>query len=647
MSYYIVGVASQIFYGYDPLTYSGPQGLEIGQVVEVEIKNKLAIGVVLSKTSKPDFKTKPIIAVLEKTVLPKSSLALIDWLKGYYPASFGLIVGQFLPNGLAKKSRSTVSEDKNQKPSKTKLPPLTSEQTAVLRTIRTTKDRTFLLHGETGSGKTRIYTELTEEVTQNGQSAIILTPEISLTPQLVKSFEDQFGNQVILTHSNLTPVERKKLWLKVISSTEPFIVIGPRSALFMPLKNIGLIVVDEFHEPAYKQDRQPKYQANRVASALSAIHNSKLIFGSATPLIADYYLAQQKKAPLLRMKQKATKVAGAGVDIGIVDLREKSELSSQAFISKTLLKTAEAALANKEQVILFLNRRGSARLVFCKACGWQALCPNCNLPLTYHQNQHIFRCHLCNFTQPALTSCPKCHSSDINFSNIGTQGLAASVKKLLPQAKVQRFDSDNTKDEQLPANFSKVVSGELEVLVGTQILAKGLDLPHLSVVGLVMADSSLQFPDYTAAERTYQLVTQLVGRVGRGHRHGHAVIQTYNPENPVLDYALKNDWDGFYEAQLIERKLYGYPPFFHLLKLEIKRASPSSAQTASHKLVSQLKNLGLKIQLVGPSPSFIEKQSGAYCWQIIVKAKDRSQLSALIKHLPSGWSYDLDPNHLL
>jgi primosomal protein N' (replication factor Y) (superfamily II helicase) len=316
-------------------------------------------------------------------------------------------------------------------------------------------------------------------------------------------------------------------------------------------------------------------------------------------------------------------------------------------MSKRLYEAIGHTLENNQQVLIFLNRRGTARQVLCSTCGWQATCTRCDIPLTYHADTHRFTCHTCGFSQPALSSCPTCKGTDILFKTVGTKAVASVLEKEFPSAGIRRFDTDNKKAENLENSYESLHTDSVDILVGTQVIGKGLDLPRLGLVGIIAADSSLYFPDFMAEERTYQLLKQVVGRVGRGHIEGRAIIQTYNPDNKTLQYIVSNDWEGFYEQQLEERCMFVFPPFCHLLKLACSRSSPESARSTADKLMADLKRHGLRLQLLGPSPSFYQKVNGRYRWQIIVKSKDRNEMLKIIPLLPSGWNYDLDPVNLL
>lgn len=649
MYYYEVLVSSPRYHGDSALTYEFNDLLAIGSVVVVALQRQNVLGVVRNKVEKPSFVTKPITELVTQGGLPNYLLELIDWLKDYYPAPLGQLLGMFLPASLLKNSKTKPQTKKETENSKKELPKLTltSDQKKAVQSIMANKSRASLLHGDTATGKTQVYLELAKKIIDEGQSVIVLTPEIGLTSQLVNSFNQQFSGHVHLLHSNLTPLQRRRTWLSIARSKEPLIVIGPRSALFSPLKNVGLVVLDEAHDSAYKQEQAPYYQATRVAAKLSELHQARLVLGSATPLISDYYTFATKGLPIVRMEQIATDSAANSADIKVVNLRDQQQFSRSSWLSDRLVAALTDNLEKNQQSLLFLNRRGSARLILCKVCGWQAVCPRCDLPLTYHGDRHEILCHTCGFSDNVPTSCPVCQANDIIFQGIGTKSLFAEVARLFPKARISRFDGDNKKSERLEAQYETILNGEVDILVGTQMLGKGLDLPRLGLVGIVMADSSLSFPDYTAEERTFQMITQVLGRISRGHLAGQAIIQTYHPDSPLIDSAIKKDYQKFYEGQIKERKLYDFPPFKYALKLHCSRASSKAAELAATKLADELSKTVSKIKIIGPSPAFIEKKNNQYHWQIIVMAAERSRLVTIIKDLSSNWYYDIDPSHLL
>ncbi len=645
MRYYEVWVASMSYHGSEALTYSSEKQLSAGQLVRVSLRERSVLGIVRRAVTKPSFAVKPLAAVAPLPALPPQSLQLLTWLSAYYPAPLGTVVRQFVPpTEVFPKVTPTPASDLVSHPSVT-LPPITHEQQTALSTI--TGPGTYLLHGITGSGKSRVYVELAARTLTTGKSALVLTPEIGLTAQLTQTFRVSFGEQnVYILHSRQTAAERRTIWYELLARTTPAIVIGPRSALFSPLRDLGLIVLDESHDNAYKNESAPHYQASRVAAKLASLHSATLVLGSATPNIEDYYLAGLKKRPIITMHSLA-KQNTMTLMVSMIDMRRPEMFSRNRLLSDTLLEHITGALARGEQSLLYLNRRGTANVVLCNQCGWQSLCPNCDLSLTYHGDEHQLRCHVCGFTNGLPTSCPECSNTDILFKSVGTKAVVEALSRLFPAARIQRFDTDTKKTERLEQHVAALQAGSADIIVGTQMVGKGLDLPKLSVVGVINADSSLLIPDYTASEQTYQLISQVVGRVGRGHRAGNVIVQTYDPENPTLQAAVNRNWQQFYAAELQERKQYHFPPFVYLLKLRVLRASSTSSYKAATALADMLKKDFPAITIDGPAPSFHPRVDGRYSWQLLIKSSSRQALIAIIAQLPSGWSYDIDPVNLL
>jgi primosomal protein N' (replication factor Y) len=652
--YYKVLVGSAQYHGSEPLTYSSDADVPLYSVVRVPLQKISALGMIIEKVSKPAFATKNILESYELPPLPASLPKMVEWLRENYPAPLGVTALSILPSTLTPKLIDEIMG--LQKPvtiNSENLPPPTAEQTDVLKKIE--KTDTYILHGDTGTGKTRVYIELALRSIHGGKSVIILTPEISLTSQLAQSFQNVFGERVIVVHSGLTPKARQTTWLKILKSTEPMIVLGPRSALFSPVANVGLIVVDESHEPAYKQEQAPHYQAVRVASWLAAHHKAVLILGSATPSITDYFIAKQKQKPILRMKTSAQKMSQKNLEntsevtTEIIDLKNRDNFTRSQYLSNALISSIKTSLANGEQSLLYLNRRGTARVILCNNCGWQAVCPHCDLPMTYHHDSYELQCHTCGFHQGVPTSCPECGNTEIVFKVVGTKAIEEEARKLFPDARVMRFDTDNKKAERFEQHYEAVKNGEVDILVGTQLLAKGLDLPKLTTLGVVIADTSLTFPDYSAEERTYQLLNQVIGRVGRGHSENERiVVQSYDPERAVIQSALASDYDSFYKNELAERQLFNFPPFIYALKLSCKMASNKAAEAKAEQFVYSIRKLDFPLLIDGPIPSFHAKVAGKYEWQLVVKSRQRKALLEVIKALPkSGWSYDIDPINLL
>lgn len=658
MYYYFVWVRSSRYHGKEPLTYSSSEKIATGSIVLVPMQKETVMGVISGPTAKPRFQTKPVSRVFDLPPVPSHLLKLMVWIKDYYPAPLGIVTQQLLPAKLSEKQlggkvfdvtakdrvRSEADISKSFPEALASLPALTEQQAAALEAMQ--ERDTYVLHGTTGSGKTRVYMEMAARALEAGKSAIILTPEISLTSQLATNFRVVFGARVIVVHSGQTPAERQKAWLDSLKATDPVIIIGPRSALFSPVQKLGLIVLDEAHETAYKQEQSPQYQSGRVAAYLAFLSRATLVLGSATPSVSDYYLAEAKHKPIITLNQLAQPGEHPKPVIKLVDRKEFSLFNRSPFMSQDLIKAVESALARGEQSLLYLNRRGTARLVMCESCGWQATCPHCDVPLTYHGDSHSLRCHSCDHKQPTPSTCPACGHPGVLFKTAGTKAIVDEVERLFPNARVMRFDTDNNKAERFEQHYEAVQKGEVDILVGTQLLAKGLDLPKLSTLGILLADTSLYMPDFSAQERTFQLISQVLGRIGRGHVAGTAIIQTYHPEHPVLLEAIMGDYAAFYEREIKDRKAFLFPPFCYMLKLTARRASAKAAEQAAEKLRDEIAGR-YKIRVEGPAPAFYERFQGKHQWQLVVKSVDRGELLRVIEHLPANWSYDIDPMDLL
>lgn len=649
MFYYEVLLADSKYRAGAPLTYSSEQPLPMMSVVTVPLRARLATGFIVSETGRPGFAVKGVKSLLSDKPLPHYCLELAQWVSQYYASSLGEALRQYAPSKPAVRQIKTASLTALDDVGVVQLEiqaPLTDEQQRAIREIEAKLSTTVLLHGETGSGKTRVYLELARRTLAAGKSVIMLTPEISLTTQLAAAAKTYLDKQPLIIHSGLTAAKRKQIWLKILESQEPQVIVGPRSALFAPLPSIGLIIVDEAHEPAYKQEQSPRYSALRVASQLGALSGAKVVYGTATPLVSDYYLADERQA-IVRMTQMALGGDPEDVEIEVIDLKDRSNFGSNYYLSRRLIEDVNFNLSANKQVMLYLNRRGSARVILCTVCGWQDLCPNCDVSLVYHGDEHLARCHICGFAHIPPAACPTCGNPDIVYKSIGTKALADQVEKLFPDRVVKRFDSDNAPSEQLNEVYGELLAGKVDILVGTQLLAKGLDLPRLGLVGIISAESSLTLPDYTAEERTFQLLYQVIGRVGRGHSRGQVVVQTYEPNSIVIQTAVKRDYAKFYEHSLRERQAFRFPPFSYLMKLVIRRATVKGAQIASERLKAELSAAGLPVEIIGPTPAFYARRGNNYYYQLVAKSKDRDHLIELTKLVPSDWQIDLDPADLL
>ena len=630
------------------LTYSSDLNLKPGHLVEIPLGRSKTFGIIAKKVPPVNFPTKPISRLLYDEPLPSHILKSIFWLSGYYLTPLPLTAKLFLPQGLGKKRRRREEQNccLSERPSQI---PLNPAQKQALKSLESVSTPTKLLHGVTGSGKTNIYLSLAEKALKQQKSTILLVPEIALTSQLVQIFQDTFRAHIKLIHSKQTEAERHLIWEDILNSKTPQIIIGPRSALLSPVKNLGLIIIDEAHESSYYQENTPKYSSLRLASYMASINHISCIFGTATPLTTDYYLASSKNS-LVTLSKKA-KSTGKTPDFHVINLKDPLLFSRNRYFSDPLLKNIEQNLKNHHQTLIFHNRRGSAPLTICENCGWQALCPNCFLPLTLHSDSYKLICHTCAYETSVPSSCPDCKHPDIIHKGFGTKLLETELKKLFKTARIVRFDADNAKNETLDSKFQSVKAGDYDIIIGTQTIAKGLDLPLLATVGIVQADAGLSLPDFSSEERTFHLLTQVIGRVGRGHLDAANVyIQTYQPDHPVITSALKNDYLSFYHHILDQRKKGHFPPFYYLAKLSISYKTESLAYKYAKSYYSSLtKTYGKNLLVSQPMPAFHEHTTRGYNWQIVIRSRSRSTLLNALSSLPenSKLHFSIDPPSLL
>ncbi len=630
------------------LTYSSPEELSIGQIVEIPFGKSKTFGVVVRRVRRVSFQTKPILGIVYETPLPNHILRSVYWLSEYYIAPLQTTLKLFLPPGLGKKRR-IKKEEPALFSSNSPQPniPLNSAQTAALKSLSAISKNTKLLHGITGSGKTNIYLKLTEETLKKRQSTILLVPEIALTSQLVQIFEKSFGKKVVLLHSRQTEAERHLIWESVLESAEPQVIVGPRSALNLPVKDLGLIIIDEAHETSYFQENAPRYSTLRLGSFIANDLNISCILGTATPLITDYYLAKTYNS-VVELSEKAKKTA-IPPHFHIIDLCDHQNFTKNRYFSNILLENIAKNLSEHHQTLIFHNRRGSATLTLCENCGWQALCPNCFLPLTLHADNYELICHTCGAKSKVPSSCPECHNVSVLHKGFGTKLLENELKKLFPKAKIIRFDADNTKNETLDTKFSEVKNGEYDIIIGTQTIAKGLDLPLLATVGIVQADAGLSLPDYASEERTFHLLTQVIGRVGRGHLDvADVFIQSYQPNHPVIQAALASDYQKFAKHALSNRRKGHFPPFFYLAKLSVSYKTEENSIKYIKRYYGRLKK-NPNLIISQPTPAFHERAASGYTWQIIIRSSSRKELLNTLGSLQPNpkMHYTIDPPSLL
>lgn len=644
MYYYEVAPNQIVRAGSSTFTYSSNIKLSVGTIVEIPLGKKTCVGVIIVVATKPSYETKAILRVVESTPLPQHLVQLSAWLSSYYVTPLASVLQTMLPRGLTKKRRSTSVKMSRSLRKRTNYV-FTTDQQAALDTITAMKPGTALLHGITGSGKTAVYIELAKQTIASGSSVVILVPEIALTSQVVAEFSHFFPD-LLLTHSRQTEAERHSIWRQALLSSTPRVVIGPRSALFIPLASIGLVVIDECHEPSFKQEQSPRYSALRAASELIHTTGGKLILGSATPQVSDYYLAKHSARPIITMNTSA-QADTVKPTVQLIDMTKRNSFSKHKFLSNQLLEKIEMTLANRDQALIFHNRRGSASTTLCENCGWQAGCPRCYVPLTLHADVHELRCHICGLTTSVPTACPECSHTDIIHKGIGTKLITSELARLFPKARIERFDGDS--DTTVEKNYTELYDGTIDIIIGTQVIAKGLDLPHLRTVGVVQADAGLALPDYTAAERTFQLLSQVIGRVGRSHHATDVVVQSYQPNHPAVIDGLSQDYANFYERTLKLRKHTNFPPFCHLLKLTCVYKTEAAAIKNAKGFAATLRaELPATVEILGPTPAFYERAAGTYRWQLVLKSAKRSNLQSALQLLPpSHWQYELDPLSLL
>ena len=645
MKYYLIAPAKTFHSSDNLLTYSSETPLKIGQIVEIPLGRQSTIGIVVKNTTQPDFDTKSITKIIYEQPLPKKLVDALFWLSSYYRCPLSTVIQAALPRGITKNRRGKLPEAPNITPIDN---PLNSAQRAAIRAIEENPANTILLHGITGSGKTNIYIELCARTLTKKQSVILLVPEIALTSQLVRNFQQHFKN-ITLLHSNLTESLRHQLWEKILTDNQPQVIIGPRSALFAPVQDLGLIIIDEAHEPAYHQEQNPKYSASLLAGKLA-----KTVLGTATPLISDYYLCKSHNA-IVEINQLAIE-SDKHTSISVIDLKDRSDFTKSRILSNQLIESIKSSLANHTQSMLFHNRRGTAPMTICDKCGWQALCPNCFLPLVLHADAFQMRCHTCARNFPVPTACPECKNASIHHKGFGTKLIEDELHRLFPSAKIARFDMDTDDDLKLTKIYDEVYRGDYDIIVGTQMIAKGFDFPRLTTLGIVQADAGLSLPDFSSEERTFQLITQVIGRAKRGHQNSNIFIQSFQPDHPIISLASQSDYASFYNYLVQKRQQSKLPPYSFLLKLSVtyktETATVKNIRTLYKKVIQTAKQLQIPencIVVSPPMPAFHERTSTGYTWQLVIKAKSRQNLLDIFDHLPKNnyLHYDFDPISLL
>ena len=541
-------------------------------------------------------------------------------------------------------------------------PPLTDDQGAAAGAIEGAlsagRSETFLLHGVTGSGKTEVYLAALDRCVALGKRAIVLVPEISLTPQTVRRFGERFPEQVAVMHSGLPIGEHFDMWHGIRDGRYD-VVIGPRGALFAPQPDLGLVVIDEEHEWTYKQQEgSPRYHARLAAEQLCRDAGAVLVLGSATPDVETHFQAQEGRYKLLELPDRLVRDSVGTVrpaplpEVEIVDLREELKSGNRSIFSRSLGAAMRQALAQGEQAMLFLNRRGSASFVQCRDCGHVPECRSCSVSLTYHERENGLVCHYCRRKTPLPTVCPECGKSRIRQVGLGTERVEEEARRAFPDARTLRWDRDVTRGKDShEAILSKFLAHEADILIGTQMIAKGLDIPLVTLVGVISADVALHLPDFRAGERTFQLLEQVAGRAGRGPRGGSVIIQTYTPEHYAIQAAGAHEYHTMYAQEIEFRRRLGYPPYGRLIRLTYahtgERYAQEQAAVMARRLRSEAARLGIaNIDVLGPSPAFVPRIRGRWRWNLVVRGNEPARVLDDTQ-LPRGWTVDVDPATLL
>ncbi|EET94177.1 primosomal protein n [Enterococcus faecalis T1] len=503
----------------------------------------------------------------------------------------------------------------------------------ILQSVQEQQSQTYLLEGITGSGKTEVYLQVIAEVLNQGKTAIMLVPEISLTPQMVQRFKSRFGEHVAVMHSGLSQGEKYDEWRK-IERGEAEVVVGARSAIFAPIENIGVIIVDEEHEASYKQEETPRYHARDLAIWRSEYHHCPVVLGSATPSLESRARAQKNVYQRLRLTQRANQAATLPT-IDVVDMRKEVENGNVSSFSMSLQEKLQERLEKNEQSVLLLNRRGYSSFVMCRDCGYVLPCPNCDISLTLHMDSKTMKCHYCGHEERIPYRCPNCGQDKIRYYGTGTQKVEEELQTLLPESRILRMDVDTTRrkgaHEKILRTFGE---GQADILLGTQMIAKGLDFPNVTLVGVLNADTALNLPDFRSSERTFQLLTQVSGRAGRAEKPGEVIIQSFNPEHYAIQLAKAQDYEDFYTKEMYIRHRGDYPPYYFTVQITASHPEENEAAKQMFQIATKLKQ-GLSPQaiLLGPTPNAIMRVNNRYFYQVIIKYKQEPMLQPLLKEI--------------
>lgn len=632
--------------------------IQPGKKVQVSFGNRKVEGIVIKLTdTAPHMDLKPVEQVLDLPALPADLLELARWMADSYACSYIDALNTVFPTKVLKRKRR---KKKEKTLISAPLPNLTPAQQDALQSVvhglNKNEKRVMLLHGVTGSGKTEVYLQAVRAAVDAGKQAIMLVPEIALTPQMETRVVTRFGGRVAVLHSRLSDGERSEAWRRMRDGGAD-IALGARSAVFAPFNRIGLIILDEEHEFSYKQEDNPKYHTREVAIQRANHHGAVVLLGSATPSVESYYHAQQKHYTLLTLPQRVEQRLLP--EISIVDMREELKRKNRTVFSNALREAITDRLRQGQQSIILINRRGFSTFVLCRDCGLVLRCPHCSVSLTYHATDHTLRCHYCLYRRPTPDVCPVCQSRHIRYFGAGTQKIEDELRRSFPAARILRMDTDTTtrKDSHREI-LEKFERGEADILLGTQMIAKGLDYPNVTLVGIISADMALNLPDFRAGERTFQLLTQAAGRAGRGDVPGQVIVQTYDPDNYSIQAVKEQDYKNFFQREIVERRELCYPPFHYLIKIvvsgEDEREVIQRVQNMMERAKYNAEKRLITLELLGPAPAPLGRIKRLFRWQLFLKGPDRDLLHTVLLDTideaafdSGGLSIDVDPVSML
>jgi primosomal protein N' (replication factor Y) (superfamily II helicase) len=655
-------------------SYLIPEGCaaecKIGVRVQVPFTNREITGYLVSvgKAADSRHKLKPLIRILDaEPVLPQNILELTRWIADYYGCSWGEAIENALPKWVkyGKKAEKALLKQEAETQRVAAKPvldlTLSPEQEnafkAILQSFEEKNPKPILLHGVTGSGKSEIYIRAIRERLKKGFSSICLVPEIALTEQIKHFFHKHFGEDLEILHSKLSDNERFLAWNRLERGSRR-VVLGPRSALFAPLKNLGLIIIDEEHETTYKQETTPRYHAREVAEWRAQNEKALLLMGTATPSLEVMHQTEVGEVRLIELRERIDQKAMP--EVRVVDLKRViQDRRKPVILSASMVTEIEANLKKNEGTMLLLNRRGFSTHIHCPQCGWVESCKSCQVSMIFHQEEGLMLCHYCNYKKPVSEECNECGTAILRFSGFGTEKVESEVAAKFPQARIARLDADSVKKRGSHEVILKDFRDQkIDILIGTQMIAKGFDFPHVTLVGVILADVGLMLPDFRSAERTFQLLTQVAGRAGRGKSPGRVIVQTYSPEHPSVIFSKKHDFLNFYQNELPARQEYHYPPFFRLVNIIIRSKTENKAYLFARAVRDSLQETfkdQKEVELIGPSPLPFYKLRGHFRWHVMIKSPRDLRLSSQVKRCLAGvkkasgvqTALDVDPVNIL